>query len=106
MVTWYLKVCYMEHQQRLIFAGKQLEDGCTLSNYKSRKNLYLVLLLSGGTHIFVKTLTDKNIKLEEMPNHIIEKIKSKQVEDRNILCDYNIQKEFILHLVLHLMGGF
>ena len=66
-------------QQRLIFAGKQLEDNRTKAKIQDKEGIppdQQRLIFAG-----------------------------KQLEDNRTLADYNIQKESTLHLVLRLRGG-
>ena len=69
-------------QQRLTFAGQQMENGRTLAYYQVEHRSILCLQIVSGMHIFVRTPTGETIALDNMKaRDTIDSVKNK-IQDK------------------------
>uniref|UniRef100_UPI00398F8871 uncharacterized protein isoform X2 n=1 Tax=Pristiophorus japonicus TaxID=55135 RepID=UPI00398F8871 len=74
------------NQQRLMYEGKQLEDGRSLSDYniQSQGTIFLLLRLRGGMRLQVKFMTGEFIELEIDPSIQVSTLKMKISEKTGV----------------------
>lgn len=115
-------------QMRLVFAGKQLENDKTISTYNLQREstLHLVFSLPGGSgmQIFVNTFDGRTILINTSSSDTIGDLKhkiydkesipaemqrlvfsGKYLQNGNTLCQYNIQSNSTIHLLLRTNHG-
>ncbi|CAF0964346.1 unnamed protein product [Rotaria sordida] len=94
------------NQQRLIFAGTQLEDVSTTSYEVFVKTLTgKMLTLKVNSSMNIATLKELIQNMEDVPSDQQRLVFAEtQLEDERTLSDYNIQNKSTIHMVLHLQG--
>lgn len=107
-------------EQRIIFAGKEVDNDTTImdSNYQHDSIYHLLFRFPGGMQIFIRTACGGLKILDTESSESIQKIKEKicdrervhvtqqtlifegkELENRRTLKDYHIQKENTISLV-------
>jgi len=109
-------------QQRLVYAGRILENGKNLQDYNIQKESAINLIfqkIRKGRQIFIKTLKGETFHLDIEPSDSIEYVKAKieyqegipriqqrliiaerELEEGKNLNDYNIQNQTVINLLI------